>query len=272
MFCTEEAWNISSAYTPYALPNSDLTYLEAEDRAALVDIIDNGDKNIFPIQTLVPYGPGLSNNANLTCTNNGDGTYTLNGSTTAAGVIHLCDTMYSDTYGGYYMSGCPENLNTSSEEKARLALYTTVGSSGVAYETGDGVLCPKTFNQCYLAIYVFANKSYNNVVFKPMFCKQAFYKVSPSYVPHMENKTYRGIGIVNSGSLNSVTESCFAAYSNNVTDGPVANQWIFCRTTILDGPSALQEATTIGAGFESYIRVKSNSEWRAWKKITTTAL
>lgn len=273
MLCTAAAWaQEPNVYRKPAVSNSDLTQLQSEDRAELVELVDNGDKNIFPIQTLVPYGPGLSNNSNLTCTNNGDGTYTLNGSTTAAGAIHLCDTMYSNTYGGYYMSGCPRGLNSASEEKARLALYTAVGSSGVAYETGNGVLLPSTFNQCYLAIYVFANKTFNNVVFKPMFCTKAKYIISPKYVQHVENKTYKGIGIVDSGSLNSITESCFAAYSNNVTDGPVANQWMFCRTTILDAPSALQEVTTIGAGFESYIRVKSNSEWKAWKKITTTTL
>ena len=270
MICYKSLGAIDSSLVPGAKPNDDLTRLESEDRAELVELVDNSDKNIFPIQTLVPYGPGLSNNSNLTCTNNGDGTYTLNGSTTAAGTIHLCDAMYSNTYGGYYMSGCPSDLNSASEEKARLALYTAVGSSGVAYETGNGVLIPSTFDQCYLAIYVFANKTYNNVIFKPMFCTKAKYIISPKYVPHVENKTYKGIEIVNSGSLNSVTESCFAAYSNNVTDGPVPNQWMFCRTTIVDAPSALQEVTTIGIAFESYIRVKSNSEWRAWKKITTT--
>lgn len=46
MLCTEEAWNISHAYEPYALPNYDLTRLEAEDRAALAEVVDSGAKNV----------------------------------------------------------------------------------------------------------------------------------------------------------------------------------------------------------------------------------
>lgn len=45
MICTEEAWNQSHDWQPHALTNSDLTRLEAEDRAALAKEIDAGDKN-----------------------------------------------------------------------------------------------------------------------------------------------------------------------------------------------------------------------------------
>jgi hypothetical protein len=47
MICTEEEYKISPAYQPYTLPNSDLTQLQSEDRAALAEEIDAGAKNEF---------------------------------------------------------------------------------------------------------------------------------------------------------------------------------------------------------------------------------
>jgi hypothetical protein len=47
MLCTPEAWAQSQDFQPPAKPNSDLTYLEAEDRAALAEVVDSGAKNLF---------------------------------------------------------------------------------------------------------------------------------------------------------------------------------------------------------------------------------
>ena len=47
MICTEEAWNISHEFEQYALPNYDLTRLEAEDRASLAEVVDSGAKNLW---------------------------------------------------------------------------------------------------------------------------------------------------------------------------------------------------------------------------------
>lgn len=52
MICTEEDWNVSPDYQPYqGLPNTDLTRLEAEDRAALTEVVDSGAKNLFNFAT-----------------------------------------------------------------------------------------------------------------------------------------------------------------------------------------------------------------------------
>lgn len=48
MICTKAAWDQEpNVYRSYALPNTDLTQLEAENRAGLIDAIDNGAKNRF---------------------------------------------------------------------------------------------------------------------------------------------------------------------------------------------------------------------------------
>lgn len=47
LLCTAEAYAQSTDYQPPALPNYDLTYLEAEDRASLAEVVDSGAKNLF---------------------------------------------------------------------------------------------------------------------------------------------------------------------------------------------------------------------------------
>ena len=47
MVCTLDAWNQSTNYQPPALPNYDLTRLEAEDRASLAEVVDSGAKNLW---------------------------------------------------------------------------------------------------------------------------------------------------------------------------------------------------------------------------------
>jgi hypothetical protein len=60
MICTEEEFKISPTYQPYALPNSDLTYLEAEDRAALAEVVDSGAKNLATLATISMSASGSS--------------------------------------------------------------------------------------------------------------------------------------------------------------------------------------------------------------------
>lgn len=66
MICTKAAWDQEpNVFRPFALPNSDLTYLEAEDRAALAEVVDSGAKNLFDwanseIATYNPYHATVS--------------------------------------------------------------------------------------------------------------------------------------------------------------------------------------------------------------------
>lgn len=52
MICTKAEWDMSHEYEPYALPNYDLTRLEAEDRASLAEVVDSGAKNKLDFASL----------------------------------------------------------------------------------------------------------------------------------------------------------------------------------------------------------------------------
>lgn len=71
MICREEAWNLSHDIELYGAPNSDLSALEAEDRAGLVECVDGGVKNIIDVNN-------YSNLDNVTISN---GVFTTQGDT-----------------------------------------------------------------------------------------------------------------------------------------------------------------------------------------------
>lgn len=47
MICTKAKWDVSHNFEPYTLPNYALTKLESEDRAALIECVDDGAKNLW---------------------------------------------------------------------------------------------------------------------------------------------------------------------------------------------------------------------------------
>ena len=111
----------------------------------------------------------------ITCTNNGDGTYTLNGTATADAIFILKDKeSLSAIYEPYKSSemkllGCPSG---GSDSKYRLQISRNNGS---LIDTGNGVTIPSnafassTFWN--LLIVVYSGQVLNNLVFKPMLTK-----------------------------------------------------------------------------------------------------
>ncbi|MBQ5825789.1 MAG: hypothetical protein IIW48_13435 [Clostridia bacterium] len=183
MICTEEAWKISQNYAPYALPNTDLTRLEAEDRAALVPIADNGLKNYLNFTSL---GAPESNRGKSVLVNgvrftvNDDYTITVNRESASnelavvtlalaynsyVNVIDHCDS-------NHYLVGCPSG---GGEHTYRL--YAASGSYFKA-DTGNGALLvtpTPAQSTMYISIAVYEGYNVQNLVFKPMIIDKSVY-------------------------------------------------------------------------------------------------
>lgn len=71
MICPKSVFDADSSFVPYGAPNSDLSALEAEDRAGLVECVDGGVKNIIDVNN-------YSNLDNVTISN---GVFTTQGDT-----------------------------------------------------------------------------------------------------------------------------------------------------------------------------------------------
>lgn len=96
----------------------------------------------------------------VTCTNNGDGTYTLSGTATADAFFYTGFFIFEkDTK--YKIVGCPQggNLNTT---------YRLDGSLNANSDTGNGIVYSGDGNKISTRIIVFNGATVKNLLFKPM--------------------------------------------------------------------------------------------------------
>lgn len=100
----------------------------------------------------------------VTCTNNGDGTYTLNGTASDIAVFILQSNIEIAS-GKYKLTGCPQGGSTTS---FKLDFEYKGNSTGADY--GNGSIINKTSNDIfkYLRIVIYTGAILNNAVFKPM--------------------------------------------------------------------------------------------------------
>lgn len=175
MICTADAWAQSHDHQPPALPNSDLTRLEAEDRAALAEEIDAGAKNI-----IVPYDVTYPVRG-MTLTYSSDGilvtgtatenpySYLKTGTITIkAGVTYaVYDSAYTNNNTAYFYVDSSTAFDIATPSITNEARYLVAKNSG-------------TFNIYMRAPYnVTVNKLHN-----PMICTKAAWKVSQKFVPY----------------------------------------------------------------------------------------
>ena len=81
MICPKNVWDAIQKYVPYSIPNYDLTRLEAEDRAGLVDVVDSAAKNRLNYDAWkgcpVSAGSAVYENNGVTLTATGDDCFTV---------------------------------------------------------------------------------------------------------------------------------------------------------------------------------------------------
>lgn len=206
MVCTLDAWNQSHDWQPPALPNYDLTRLEAEDRAALAEEIDAGAKNIIPVtrDEIKSYNAWSWNgytatNGGITYTLNADGSITMNGTSTATGEFSILPRTAGRSIfpkaGTYVLyAQVPKSLNPSGVENVFIGVNRTVSGSGVRYgiDKGDGATFTVQSSEVNNANGIWigfssAGLTVNNVTIYPMICTKAAFGVSSKFVPYRPN-------------------------------------------------------------------------------------
>lgn len=180
---------VSEARGDYGSLNERLEDLDADDRAALAEIIDGGDKNVLDfveIGTNNSHGATFSSGG-VSWTLNADGTVTAT-RTEASATDSSCNlristgSLYVDSYcnGEYVLSGCPEGggEDTYSLRALRDDTYRVT-------DTGDGILLPAKGESTDIYINMLYDKEYSGTItFKPMICSQAAWNISKAYQPH----------------------------------------------------------------------------------------
>lgn len=146
---------------------------EAEDRAALAEIIDAGSKNLIHFNY-------PDNFVGLTFTKNNDGSVTVNGTVTSTGylVANEIPSVSPDTE--LVLTGCPAGGGGASyfivvETREPTQYYIDIGN-GWSGKIGG------TIND--VRIVFFQGAVVDNLTFKPMLCTAVDYTISPKFVPY----------------------------------------------------------------------------------------
>lgn len=125
----------------------------------------------------------------VTCTNNGDGTYTLNGTATS-GVELTLKTMSTDIPSGTYkLVGCPKGGQSAGFNIYANNYYSS--TDHLFQDKGEGIIVPiNTDNHCVFRIHLNAGTTVNNLVFKPMITEN----LSATYEDFIEYGHYSQFG------------------------------------------------------------------------------
>lgn len=181
MIVPEVVWNaIDHNFRTAAISNADLTKLEAEDRAGLIECVDEGAKNIFKTFEASEITTVPATIAGLTFIRNADGSITLNGTNSTGSDVFIKIGVFNYEAGKEYVMGysCIEygNVNkayayssddylASSYDPVRTHTYSSSGSA-------------------YVYIRVASDYQFVNATIYPMICIKAKYDISPNYESH----------------------------------------------------------------------------------------
>lgn len=161
--------DLSNKITKFYASNQGETHIADSDNGKITDMVLYGrseqkqysGKNLLnpTLQTTIKNG--------VTCTANGDGTYTLNGTTTTTTVFDIAQDV---SYSSFRLAGCPVGgaHDTSYELQARTdnLIY--------GYDTGDGKNI-KANENFFIRIRINTGINCNNLLFKPMIVDASLY-------------------------------------------------------------------------------------------------
>ena len=103
----------------------------------------------------------------VTCTNNGDGTYTLNGTATKEVVLYIAGSPTENTVGGYKLLGCPTN-GSNNTYRIVVSYYDNSEWKAEGSDIGNGIIIDGTYSRINYLIKVISGTTITNLVFKPM--------------------------------------------------------------------------------------------------------
>ena len=154
--------DMSNKITKFYASNQGETHLADSDNGKITDMVLYGrsEQKRYSGKNLLNATLQTTTQNGVTCTANGDGTYTINGTATSDTLFHIGYFIFEkDTK--YKIVGCPQggSLNT---------LYRLDGSLNANSDTGNGIVYSGDGNKRNARIVVFNGATVNNLLFKPM--------------------------------------------------------------------------------------------------------
>lgn len=162
--------DISTKITKFYASSQGKTHLADSDNGKIMDMMLYGksEQKQYSGKNLLNATLQTTTQNGVTCINNGDGTYTLNGTATDI-AIFVVYYNFADVYGSassLKMVGCPSG---GSAQKYFLRLYRKGGNPEILDEYGSGISIG-SFKEAEsnIAILVKSGVTVNNLIFKPM--------------------------------------------------------------------------------------------------------
>lgn len=154
--------DISTKITKFYASSQGETHLADSDNGKIMDMMLYGrsEQKQYSGKNLLNATLQTTTQNGVTCTANGDGTYTINGTATSDTPFHIGYFIFEkDTK--YKIVGCPQggSLNT---------LYRLDGSLNANSDTGNGIVYSGDGNKRNARIVVFNGATVDNLLFKPM--------------------------------------------------------------------------------------------------------
>lgn len=154
--------DLSTKITKFYASSQGETHLADSDNGKIMDMMLYGksEQKRYSGKNLLNATLQTTTQNGVTCTANGDGTYTINGTATSETLFHIGYFIFEkDTK--YKIVGCPQggSLNT---------LYRLDGSLNANSDTGNGIVYSGDGNKRNARIVVFNGATVDNLLFKPM--------------------------------------------------------------------------------------------------------
>ena len=162
--------DISTKITKFYASNQGETHLADSDDGKIMDMVLYGrsEQKQYSGKNLLNPTLQTTTQNGVTCTNNGDGTYTVNGTATDI-AIFIVYYNFADVYGSassLKMVGCPSG---GSAQKYFLRSYRKGGNPEILDEYGSGISIGSfKESESNIAIIVKSGATVNNLIFKPM--------------------------------------------------------------------------------------------------------
>jgi len=196
---------------------------EAADRAALAELIDGAAKNRLPITSvdslkqLNTYGTWENNvythSSGVVFTVNDDMSITANGTASGANAVLVLSMPggFSIEEGEWVLSGCPVGGSGTTYN---------ITIAGTASDTGSTAEFTSVSAKL-VRLYVLSGVTVDRLVFKPMVCSKAAWKISQRYQPYRPSyaELYEMVKALQGGSsLNSVQSTAQLTSEQNPTE------------------------------------------------------
>lgn len=174
-----EEGSTATEYTPF-IPNQ--INVDNEKYSDTINVGATEDSrsrvNILHSKNLIKPTLATTTQNGVTCTNNGDGTYTLNGTATDVCQFNIITNL--NLTGTYKLSGCP----SSGSQSTYYMFARNASWSKFVGDTGEGKVGTFDNTMNTLAITVANGVTCNNVVFKPMITEDTS-KTYADYEPYV---------------------------------------------------------------------------------------